>query len=213
VQASDEHKEETLVSSILVRFSGLAAILGDVLGIVLTPFLTYLWATYSDVYGYFGRVYFLVFIGCLVGLAGLYAQRRASMGSLTTCEPDTEKWVFVLILVGFVLSLVGDILEYWGGSPGEDFTTTQVQGFGIEMAGLLLVLCGSVAFGLIYRKSNILPTLLSWMLIAAGPAGVVLSALHVPSGTMLVFCCAWLVLGHLLSTGKVASTRRPLRVS
>ena len=111
-----------------------------------------------------------------------------------------------------MLSLVGDILEYWGGSPGEDFTTTQVQGFGIEMAGLLLVLCGSVAFGLIYRKSNILPTLLSWMLIAAGPAGVVLSALHVPSGTMLVFCCAWLVLGHLLSTGKVASTRRPLRV-
>jgi hypothetical protein len=58
----------------------LAAILGGVLGIVLTPILTYLWAANSDVYGYFGRVYFFVFIGCLLGLAGLYAQRRASMG-------------------------------------------------------------------------------------------------------------------------------------
>jgi hypothetical protein len=62
-QTSDEHREETLMSSVLVRFSGLAAILGGVLGIVLTPILTYLWAVGSDVYGYFGRAYCLVFIG------------------------------------------------------------------------------------------------------------------------------------------------------
>ena len=151
------------MSSVFVRFGGLAAILGGVLGIVLTPILAYLWATYSDTYGYFGRAYFLVFVGCLLGLAGFYAQRRASMGSLTTSEPDAEKWVFVLILVGLVLSLVGDILEYWGGSPGEDFTTMQMQGFSIEMLGLLLVLCCSVAFGLIYRKTNVLPAFLSWL--------------------------------------------------
>ncbi len=68
------------MSSGLVRWCGLAATLGGVLGIVLTPILTYLWATYSDVYGYFGRAYFLVFLGCLVGLAGLYARRRANSG-------------------------------------------------------------------------------------------------------------------------------------
>ena len=80
MQTSDEHWKETHMSSVLVRLCGLAAILGGVLGIVLTPILTYLWAANSDVYGYFGRVYFFVFIGCLLGLAGLYAQRRASMG-------------------------------------------------------------------------------------------------------------------------------------
>jgi hypothetical protein len=48
------------MSPILVRFGGLAAILGGVLGIVLTPILTYLWTANSDVYGYFGRAYFPV---------------------------------------------------------------------------------------------------------------------------------------------------------
>ena len=94
----------------LVRLSGLAAILRGVLGVLLTPVLAYLWATDSDKYGYFGRAYFLVFLGCLSGLAGLYARRRTSIGSLTTSD-DAEGWVFVLALVGLVLSLVGDILE------------------------------------------------------------------------------------------------------
>lgn len=200
------------MSSVLVRFSGLASILGGVLGIVLTPILTYLWATNSDVYGYFGRVYFFVFIGCLLGLAGLYAQRRASMGSLTTSEPDTEKWVFVLMLVGLVLSLVGDILEYWGGKPGEGFTTTQMKGFTLEIAGLLVVLFGSVAFGVIYRRAKILPRFMPWLLIAAGPVGLVLSIPHIPSGTMFLFCCAWVVLGYLLLTGKIDSAQQPVRV-
>ena len=200
------------MSSVLVRFCGLAAILGGVLGIVLTPILTYLWAANSDVYGYFGRVYFFVFIGCLLGLAGLYAQRRASMGSLTTSD-DAEGWVFVLALVGLVLSLVGDILEYWGGTPGEDFTMLQMQGFTVEIPGLLLVLCGSVAFGLIYRRANVLPRFMAWLLIAAGPVGLVLSIPHIPSGTMFLFCCAWVALGYLLLTGKVTSAQQRIRVT
>ena len=53
------------MSSNLIKWGRIAAILGGVLGIVLMPILSYLWATYSDLYGYFGRVYFLVFLGCL----------------------------------------------------------------------------------------------------------------------------------------------------
>ncbi len=53
-----------VVSSGMIRLSGLAAMLGGVLGIVLTPFLTYLWATYSDAYLYYGRAYFPVYLGC-----------------------------------------------------------------------------------------------------------------------------------------------------
>ena len=53
------------MSPTLVRVSGLMAMLASVLGIVLMPILSYLWATYSDLYGYFGRAYFLVFLGCL----------------------------------------------------------------------------------------------------------------------------------------------------
>ena len=66
------------MSSNLIWLSGLAGMLGGVLGIILTPILSYLWATYSDEYLYYGRVYFLVYLGCLLGLTGLYAQRRSS---------------------------------------------------------------------------------------------------------------------------------------
>jgi hypothetical protein len=200
-----------VVSSGMIRLSGLAAMLGGVLGIALTPILTYLWATYSDAYLYYGRAYFPVYLGCIAGLAGLYALRRGNLRLQGTEKLDTEKLVFGMTFVGLAVSLVGDILEYWGGSAGEDFTMVQMQGFGIEMLGLMLVLFGSVAFGLTYRRANILPTLVVWLLIAAGPGGILFSILlHAPSGTMLVFCCAWVVLGYLLLLGRdVIGSPRP----
>ena len=94
------------MSSGLIRWCGLAATLGGVLGIVLTPILTYLWATYSDVYGYFGRAYFLVFLGCLVGLAGLYARRRANSGLRGTEELEMERLALGMTFVGLAIALV-----------------------------------------------------------------------------------------------------------
>ncbi len=116
------------MSSGLIRWCGLAAMLGGLLGIALTPILTYLWATYSDVYGYFGRAYFSVYLGCIAGLAGLYGVRRGHLGSQGTDTLDTEKLVFGMTFVGLMIGLVGNVLEYWGGSPSEDFTMVQMQG-------------------------------------------------------------------------------------
>ncbi len=201
-------------SSGLIRWGGLAAMLGGVLGIVLTPILAYLWETNSDVYGYFGRAYFPVFLGCLAGLAGLYAVRKGSLGQQGRPQPDPEKIVFGMTFVGLALGLVGDILEYWGGTPGEGFTRAQLQGFGIEGLGLLLVLLGSVMLGVIYLRARVLPSLVSWILIAAGPGGILLTFLvHAPSGTLLLFCCAWVILGYLLLAGRGISTgHQPARV-
>jgi hypothetical protein len=193
------------MSSVLVRFSGLAAILGGVLGIVLTPILSYLWATYSDSYLYFGRAYFLVYLGCLLGLAGLYALRRGR-------RAHVESWGFGLTFVGLCGGLVGDVLAYWGGPPGQDFTQLQGKGFAIEVLGLLLILIGSVVLGVAFLRANALPRLVPWVLIAAGPAGLAFT-FHVPSGTMFLFCCAWVLLGYLLLTGRVASAEQPLPAS
>jgi hypothetical protein len=192
----------------------LAAIFGGTLGIVLTPILTYLWAAYSDVYGYFGRTYFLVYLGCIAGMAGFYVVRKENLGQHGAPQPDPEKIVFGMTFVGLVMGLVGNVLEYWGGTPGEEFTIVQMQGFSIEMLGLLLVLLGSVVFGLTYRRANVLPTMVVWLLIAAGPGGILFSILlHAPSGTMLLFCCAWVVVGYLLLTGRIASADQTSRVS
>ena len=183
----------------LVRVSGLMAMLAGVLGIVLTPILSYLWATYSDTtYLYYGRAYFLVYLGCLLGLTGLYARRRGS-------QLKGENWGFGLTFAGLWVGLVGDILAYWGGSPGKDFTQVQGTGFGIELLGLVLILIGSVVLGVTYldEQANVLPKLVAGLLIAAGPGGFLLFGLHAPSGTLLLFCCAWVVLGYLLLTGRI----------
>jgi hypothetical protein len=193
------------MTSNLVRLSGLAAMLGGVLGIVLTPILTHLWATHSDTYLYYGRAYFLVYLGCLLGLTGLYAQRRRS-------RLNGESWGFGLAFFGLTIGLVGDVLAYWGGPPGQGFTQVQGMGFAIELLGLLLVLIGSVVLGVAHLRANVLPKLVTSLLIAAGPGGILFN-FHAPSGTMLVFCCAWVVLGYLLLTGRVASAEQPSRVS
>jgi hypothetical protein len=201
------------VSSNLVRWSGLAAILGGVLGIVLTPVLSYLCATYSDLYGYFGRTYFLVVLGCLMGLAGLYARRGGKAGLRGTEELQLEKLVLGMTFFGLAMALLGSVLDYWGGRPGEDFTQAQITGFGLEMTGILLALLGSVLLGLTYRRTRVLPRLVSWLLIAAGPGGLLLSWVHIPSGAMLPYCCAWVVMGYLLLTGRVPSAEQPSEAS
>lgn len=192
--------------STLARWGGLAATLGGVGGIVLTPVLTYLWASNSDAYGYFGRAYFLALLGLLLGVVGLYALRRGNPEARATDKPDEEILSIGMTLVGLAVALIGDVLEYWGGAPGQDFTQLQIRGFALEIVGLLLVLLGSALLGLQYRRSDVVPIPLAWLLILAGPGGLLLSILHVPSGTMLVFCCAWVVLGYLLFTGRVAAS-------
>lgn len=191
----------------VIRWSGLAAMLRGGLGIVLTPILSFLWATYSDAYLYYGRAYFLVYVGCLLGLTGLYTQRSGSrlLG---------ENWGFGLTFVGLAIGLVGDVLAYWGGSTGQDFTRLQGTGFGIELLGLLLVLIGSVVLGVVYLQANVSPKLVAGLLIAAGPGGLILFGLHAPSGTLLLFCCAWVILGYLLLAGRGISTgQQSARVS
>jgi hypothetical protein len=194
----------------LIKWGGIAAILGGVLGIVLMPILSYLWATYSDLYGYFGRAYFLVFLGCLWGLAGLYALRRGNPGTQANEKLSDENLIIGMTFVGLATALVGSILDYWGGTPGEDFTQVQITGFGLEMTGLLLVLLGSFLLGLHYRRTKVVPALVAWLLIAAGPGGILLSIVHIPSGAMLLFCCAWMVLGYLLLTGRILSAQPPM---
>lgn len=187
------------MSSGVIRLSGLAAMLGGLLGIVLTPILSYLWITNSEAYLYYGRTYFLVYVGCLLGLTGLHSRRRAS-------RSRDENLGFGVTFFGLAMGLIGDVLAYWGGIPGQDFTQVQSKGFGVEVLGLLTVLIGSVVLGAFYLRASVSPKLVAWLLIAAGPGGLLLSGLHAPSGTLFLFCCAWMVLGYLLLAGKDVST-------
>lgn len=193
----------------LVRLSGLAAVLGGTLGITLTPILVYLWTIHSDAYLTYGKAYFLVYLGCLVGLMGLNAQR---MGSPK--RPRVEKRGIGMTFAGLALALVGDVLAYWGdGFGGEtiaggEFTALQAGGFTVEMWGLLLLLVGSGTLSVAYLRANVLPRWLAWLLVLAAPGGILLSALHAPGGTMLVFCFAWVAVGYTLWSPKGEAVQR-----
>jgi hypothetical protein len=135
---------------------------------------------------------------------GLYTRRSGS-------RSKGENWGFGLSFAGLSIGLVGDVLAYWGGSPGQDFTQVQARGFGIELLGLVLIWIGSVVLGVTHldEQANVLPKLVAGLLIAEGPGGLLLFGLHAPSGTLLLFCCAWVVLGYLLLTGRVSPAQSP----
>jgi hypothetical protein len=137
-----------------------------------------------------------------------------SNGALHTTQRkpiEGWNWGFGLSFTGLSIGLVDDVLAYWGGSPGQDFTQVQARGFGIELLGLVLILIGSVVLGVTYldEQANVLPKLVAGLQIAEGPGGLLLSGLHAPSGTLLLFCCAWVVLGYLLLTGRVSPAQSP----
>ena len=67
---------------------------------------------------------------------------------------------------------------------------------------------GSVILGVAYLRANVLSPLSAWLFVLAGPSGVLLSALHAPSGTLLVFCFTWVVVGYALWSRKSGAILR-----
>src|SRR5687768_16342895 len=110
-----------------LAWAGLAAVMGGVLAIVLTPpfasayfaaypgfdvpplWLAFLrpalmpWLTFAPpirVYNLYGRVYELVYLLLLPAVFGVHRLRRTTTGR-------AEKWGFVMVVVGLICSFVG----------------------------------------------------------------------------------------------------------
>lgn len=217
----------------LVRYGGLAAMLGSVLGILvapvvtsaysmtehgaeqtpsweptlsnlLGPFLTF--AQPETVYAAYGKVYFLVFLGFLLGLASLYSERRGRAGRL-------ERWGFRFSFAGLVLNLFGNIPDYW---IGED-TIFEEVGFLVGTAlGLLILAVGSLMLGIALLRAGAGSRLGAWLLALALPGMALLGFIgfgNIPSGPALWFCFAWLVLGHFLWSREGNTAQRTTRAA
>ena len=104
--------------------------------------------------------------------------RKENLGTQATEKPSEENLIIGMTFVGLAIALVGSILDYWGGGSGEAFTQVQITGYGLEMTGILSVLLGSVLLGLSYRRTNVLPRLVPWLLITAGPGASYVPRAH-----------------------------------
>lgn len=217
----------------IVRWGGLAAMLGSTLGIVVAPVITSAYSMTQEgagstapwepvlgnllgpllafappetVYATYGKAYLLVFLGLLLGLTGLYGWRRGLAGRL-------ERWGFGLSFVGLALNLFGNVPDYW---LGED-TLFEEVGFLVGTAlGLLVLVVGSLVLGIALLRAGAALRLGAWLLVLALPGIILLNLIgfgNLPSGPVLWFCFAWLVLGHFLWSRKGTPDRQTARAA
>jgi hypothetical protein len=219
-------------SSNLVRWGGLAAMLGSLIGFLLAPVITsaysisengagqtppwepalgalldplFAFASPDAVYASYGKLYLLVFLGFLLGMVALRARRRGHAGRL-------EQWGYRLSLAGLALNLLGNIGDYWyRGGVGESGVDT--LGFLLgTVLGLLLLVAGSALLGIGLLRAGTPPRLGAWLLVLALPGIPLLTLLgfgNAPSGPTLWFCFVWLVLGWSLWSSRTKWSANP----
>lgn len=216
-----------------VRWAGVAALLGGILCLVLTPIQAHIWngadapplilasrpllnqsrrlheavgprLGLTDYY-FYGRMFFLVYLLALAGLLGLHARQSGSGGR-------REKAWFRVLLGALVVALIGDIVAYWGGT---DLGDLQGLGFTLESLALLAVLVSSAFYGRVTLRSNIVPRWSAWLFILAGPAAVLgfLVTGYLPHGAVLPFSLAVAVVGFFLLVRDPDRARLPKSTS
>ncbi len=205
-----------------MRWGGLAALLGGLLCLVLTPIQASIWngansppvvlaakplleladrihATFGsglglDKYYFYGRLFFLVYLAAITGLVGLH--------TLQSSDTRWERTWYRVVLLGLVVALMGDILAYWGGSGDISESPVQGLGFTVEMLAVLAVLIGSVFYGRVTLRGNVISNWAAWLLVIAGPAAipVVFLTRYIPHGAVLPLSLALAVVGYCLLT-------------
>ena len=222
-------------SPAFIRWGGLAAVLGGILGILIPPFFSVAWfattggaeslenplvAGWADPFAHVFSplltfaspdavytTYGKVALFIFLGfLAGLLAL-HARQGQAPRAG-RLEKWGFRVALAGTVLTVLGALGAFWVGAISFSF-------FAFLLPGQLLMMVGWTLFGIGTLTARVAPRLGAWLLIIGGfPGFVVITMLlgqHNSMGHMLV-ALAWVVLGYALFSEASASAKRPARV-
>jgi hypothetical protein len=199
-----------ILSAHQIRWSGLAALIGGILAVILTlpfaaayfraypgfdvpplwlpavrstfdPLLTF--ASAVAVYNTYGRIFNLVYLLILPGVVSLHSLQQEVSGRF-------ERWAVGVLVIGLVMSFIGVAGDYWADGLG----------WPIELLGLLVLLVGTTLFGIASLQAKRIPIWSAWLLIIAGPGAIVATWLigHIPSGPTFLFACSWVVLGYIL---------------
>lgn len=189
-------------SSDIIRWSGLAAMLGGVLWA-----LWYVGASLVGGGGYeaYNRLMPFVLLLLAVGLLGFHSVQEGRHG-----------WVgrigFVVALVGLVVMIGGNVAEFWAFTeeaygPG----TLRDSAWMVFGLGTFAFYVGTVLFGIGTLRARVLPRsgtlfLLIWFPLGFAVSGL-LQLIGVPealafSGLTVLVGVGWVVLGYALWSGK-----------
>ncbi len=221
-------------SSKLERWSGLAATLGGVMGILVTPMLTFagfltdpgngappsmLWAqivapvviplvtfgTADDAYYLYGRMLLPIYLLFLIGLLGLRSRLAES-----TYRPAER--AFRTALAGIAMNIAGNVTDYW---LGKEVLGQYLWGFGFmigTLIGTLIYSVGAVLLGRAILHTSSLPCWSGWVLIATPILGISLTfwgVYYIPANFILGNGLGWLLLGYVLWSKNGVSTEQP----
>lgn len=190
-----------------MRWRGLAALLGGLVALALTPplasayhlaysepppwFLPLIpllgplldFGPISSVYNIYGRWFALVYLLALPGFQGLRQLQQPSPWSLA----DISWKILVLALILTCIGVAGD---YWFDGAGWTLT----------LLGLLILLIATTVYGATLLRARVVPAWLGWSLALTGLGGFPSSLLsgHIPSGPTIAPAIGWICVGVFL---------------
>jgi hypothetical protein len=194
------------MSSNLIRWSGLSAMVGGVLWVLWAGGVQGIgWgdpgsAAYER-YEFFNRLLPIAVLPILVGFAGLHAAQRRSYGRLGTAG-------FAIALAGFVLMTAGSVGEFWvfSDQPYDGAGFGRGASWALFLLGHPPLAVGTVLFGVATARAGVFPREVAVMFAVLGALVVV------PFTGSVFFAIPFVWLGYLLYSGKHESVRQVPRV-
>ena len=188
------------MSSSLIRWSGLAAMLGGVL-----------WALWAGVeqsigwgepgssayerYELVNRLLPFALLPVVVGFIGLHVAQTRTFGRLGTAG-------FATALVGFMLIAAGSVGEFWVFSDQSYEGAGRNASWALFLLGHLVLVIGTLLFGIATVRAKVFPQEAAMMFAVLG-LGVV-----VPFLGAFIFAIPLVWLGYLLWSGSVQQSSR-----
>lgn len=225
-------------STTLIRWGGLAAMVGGIVGILYSPFYALAYFATEDgaasleapwVAAWAGAVrpilnpfisfappevvhltYGKFFSLMILGwLAGLLALHARQAAN----AGRLERWGFRVTFAGVVLGTIGSIGAYWIGSVWWGAVNFSFLAFMVP--ALLLFNIGFPLFGAGTLRAKVTPQLGAWLLMVGGFPGILLLTILTGQLTLalLLLNLAWVVLGNALFSESSASAKRQARVA
>lgn len=217
-----------------IRWGGLAAMMGGIVGILYAPFYALAYFATEDgaesleapwVAAWAGtlrpileplltfaspEVVYLTYGKCFSfmvfgWMAGLLALHARQAAS----AGRLEKWGFRVAFTGTVLGTFGGIGAYWIGSVWWGAVGFSFLAFLIP--ALLLFGIGFPLFGIGTLRAKVAPRLGAWLLIVGGLPGMILLNIVLGQITLglVLLNLAWVVLGYALFSEEIAPARQP----
>jgi hypothetical protein len=181
-----------MMSSNIIRWGGIAAMLGGVLWVVWSLLVR---VSFQAAFGSFAHVLLLLAaLLTLAGLAGLHALEGGNYGSIGRAGFYTAAAGLLADALAALLLLMG-IEVLWLVAP----------------VGSLLIMVGLLLFGAATLQAMVLPPWCGLALIVVPPIAFYLNS-RVYYGSLALYGVLWVALGYVLWSRRGAPTEQPSRV-